>query len=79
MTIYTIGHSNITVDDFIRLLHQEGIEALLDVRSFPRRNLIGMDINKMGIDVLHIRSNGAIEADAFYVEVKKLANIEMRL
>lgn len=159
MTIYTIGHSNITVDDFIRLLHKAGIEALVDVRSSPhskyasqfnkeglmnavtangikyifmgdllggrpkdescyingnpaydlirqkdfyktginrllkgiaqyriaimcseedpmkchRRNLIGADINKMDINVLHIRSNGVIEADAFYVGEKKLA------
>jgi uncharacterized protein (DUF488 family) len=35
MTIYTIGHSTRTIDEFIELLKQHGIEALVDIRSFP--------------------------------------------
>jgi uncharacterized protein (DUF488 family) len=33
--IYTIGHSNHSIDDFIALLRQHEIEALVDVRRFP--------------------------------------------
>ena len=33
--IFTIGHSNHTWDDFVRLLRQHGIETLVDVRSRP--------------------------------------------
>jgi uncharacterized protein (DUF488 family) len=34
-TLYTIGHSNQTVEDFLALLARHGIEALVDVRSAP--------------------------------------------
>ncbi|MHB9026051.1 MAG: DUF488 domain-containing protein [Armatimonadota bacterium] len=35
LTIYTIGHSNVTVEDFTGLLAARGIRILLDVRSAP--------------------------------------------
>src|SRR5215471_1696867 len=35
MTIWTIGHSTRTIDDFISLLKANGIKLLLDVRSLP--------------------------------------------
>ncbi len=34
--IYTIGHSNHPLEDFIRLLEIHNIEILMDVRSIPR-------------------------------------------
>jgi len=34
-TIYTIGHSNHETEAFVALLHQHGIELLIDVRSSP--------------------------------------------
>jgi uncharacterized protein (DUF488 family) len=33
--LYTIGHSNIEVEEFVKLLKKEGIEVLVDVRSQP--------------------------------------------
>lgn len=33
--IYTIGHSNHSIDDFTALLQQHEIEALVDIRRFP--------------------------------------------
>ena len=33
--IYTIGHSNHSIDEFIALLTQHDIEALVDIRRFP--------------------------------------------
>ena len=34
-TIYTIGHSTRTIEQFIALLRENGIELLVDVRRFP--------------------------------------------
>ena len=35
-TVYTIGHSNRTLDDFLRLLFKYEIEFVADVRRYPR-------------------------------------------
>ena len=35
MTVWTIGHSTRTLEDFIALLEREQIETLWDVRAFP--------------------------------------------
>jgi uncharacterized protein (DUF488 family) len=34
-TLYTIGHSTRTIDEFIALLREHGVELLVDVRRFP--------------------------------------------
>ncbi len=34
--IYTIGHSNRSLDDFVEVLRHYGIERLVDVRTIPR-------------------------------------------
>jgi hypothetical protein len=33
MKLFTIGHSNHTIEKFIHLLEQHGIAALVDIRS----------------------------------------------
>lgn len=35
MPIFTIGHSNLSIDEFIALLQQHGVTAVADVRSHP--------------------------------------------
>jgi uncharacterized protein (DUF488 family) len=35
MTVWTIGHSTRTIDDFLAILAVHGIETLVDVRRFP--------------------------------------------
>src|SRR5687768_18024136 len=35
MQIYTIGHSNLSEEEFVRRLQEHGVEALVDVRSSP--------------------------------------------
>ena len=35
MKLYTIGHSNHSIDRFIQLLDENGIMILVDVRSAP--------------------------------------------
>jgi uncharacterized protein (DUF488 family) len=35
-TVFTIGHSNRSIEDFVALLHQNGIVCLLDIRTVPK-------------------------------------------
>jgi len=35
-TIFTIGHSTRTIDEFLALLHQVAVDQLVDVRAIPR-------------------------------------------
>lgn len=36
VTVYTVGHSTHSLDDFVRLLRAYGIKQLVDVRTIPR-------------------------------------------
>lgn len=38
--LFTIGHSNVALDDFLGLLRQHGIEAVADVRTVPRSRYV---------------------------------------
>lgn len=40
LTIYTIGHSNYTVEFFVEQLKKHGIDRLVDVRSIPSSKYI---------------------------------------
>ena len=59
-TIYSIGHSNHTLDRFAKLLRPHNIELIIDVRSLPRsrfapwsnRNQFEENLNQLGIDYL---------------------------
>ncbi len=35
-TVYTIGHSNRSIEDFIALLLEDGVETLADIRTIPK-------------------------------------------
>ncbi|MEM2952935.1 MAG: DUF488 domain-containing protein [Candidatus Bathyarchaeia archaeon] len=35
ITVWTIGHSNRSIEAFLELLNEHGIQVLADVRSFP--------------------------------------------
>lgn len=35
LTLYTLGHSNVSADSIIDLLHKHGIKVVVDVRSTP--------------------------------------------
>ena len=34
-TLFTIGHSNRSLNDFLQILHHQNVEQLIDVRSHP--------------------------------------------
>jgi len=35
MTVYTIGHSTRTIEEFLSILHAHSIQVLIDIRAFP--------------------------------------------
>jgi uncharacterized protein (DUF488 family) len=66
MELYTIGHSTHDEKEFLKLLHDAGVELLVDVRAFPgSRKFPWFHTDRMkdwlpesGIDYLHIRELG---------------------
>ncbi|MCW2959810.1 MAG: hypothetical protein JWM25_2029 [Thermoleophilia bacterium] len=64
--IFTIGHSNRSLDEFTELLQGCGIELLVDVRAFPGSRKLphfGQDalaaaLEALSIDYLHLRDLG---------------------
>ena len=38
--LFTIGHSNVALDDFLSLLRQHGVQAVADVRTVPRSRYV---------------------------------------
>ena len=63
-TVYTIGHSNRTVDELVALLREVDVDLLVDVRAFPRsRSMPQFNIDTLpealtaeGIGYQHIRA-----------------------
>lgn len=64
--IYTIGHSNRTIEAFVGLLEENGIEALVDVRSIPmsrhnpqfNKEALLTSLNHWGIEYKHVAALG---------------------
>ncbi len=60
-TIYTIGHSNRTIGEFLELLAKNGIELLVDIRLFPAsrtnpqfgQRRLARSLEKAGIGYVH--------------------------
>ena len=63
--IYTIGHSNRSIDDFLELLRSENIETLMDVRKLPGSAKYP-HFNQEPL------SSSLSSADIFYVHVPEL-------
>jgi uncharacterized protein (DUF488 family) len=67
-TVYTIGHSTRAIDDFVALLRQHAIAALVDIRTIPhsRRNpqfgqqSLRLSLEGAGIRYLHMKGLGGL-------------------
>jgi len=65
-TVYTIGHSTHTIEEFIALLKEHGIEHLADVRSIPKSrhvpqfnsDVFGPALAQAGIGYTHLKALG---------------------
>jgi uncharacterized protein (DUF488 family) len=67
-TIYTIGHSTRTIEQFIELLRAHGIEELVDVRTIPRsrhnpqfgKDELEVSLQNAGITYTHLGKLGGL-------------------
>src|SRR6185503_13301438 len=68
LTIFTIGHSTRTVEEFLKLLQQVAVDHLVDVRAIPRSrknpqfNSINLQkaLSLVGIEYRHIAALGGL-------------------
>jgi uncharacterized protein (DUF488 family) len=68
LTIFTIGHSTRTFDQFLELLQAHGIERVIDIRTIPRsrRNpqysldTLGPALKAAGIKYVHLKGLGGL-------------------
>jgi uncharacterized protein (DUF488 family) len=66
LTIWTIGHSTRTIEDFLELLKAREIESLVDVRHFPgsrrypqfNKEQLSQSLAKVGIEYHHLLKLG---------------------
>jgi len=66
--IYTIGHSNRSIEEFLGLLNSHGIEQLIDVRTIPRSKHnpqfnsenLSVSLKKRKILYLHMKELGGL-------------------
>lgn len=66
MTLYTIGHSTRSIEDFIVLLQAHGIRTLADIRAFPmsrrlphfNREVMGQSLGQQSIQYIWMKELG---------------------
>ncbi len=76
MKLYSIGHSNATIDDFLDLLRRNEIAALVDTRSQPysrynphfSREALKQSVTEHGIEYMYLgnRIGGKPDGREFY-------------
>ena len=67
-SVYTIGHSTRTIEDFIKLLNAYGIEQVVDVRTIPRsrhnpqfnKDVLAKSLSDAKIKYLHLLQLGGL-------------------
>ena len=71
--IFTIGHSNRSFEDFLRILKSYGIELIADVRRFPssrkfphfNKEALENELSKYGIPYFHIPELGGYREQGY--------------
>jgi uncharacterized protein (DUF488 family) len=66
--VLTIGHSTLTIENFIQILHAHGVTCVVDVRSIPRsrhnpqfnRDILPGSLKVAGIDYEYIEGLGGL-------------------
>ena len=67
-TVYTIGHSNRPIEEFLALLREHGIERVLDIRTVPKsrhnpqfgQDQLPASLEAAGIGYAYIRELGGL-------------------
>ena len=72
MRVWTIGHSTRTIDDFLALLRESGIEVLVDIRRFPtsrweqfKQPNLRASVAAAGVDYLHLAELGGYRSGGY--------------
>ena len=68
LPVYTLGHSTLSIEEFLELLRHYGIERLVDVRTIPRsrhnpqfnKDTLSLFLRIRGIKYLHLRALGGL-------------------
>lgn len=68
LTLYTVGHSNRTYEEFLKLLRAHGIGRIVDVRTVPKSRRVpwfnqeelAPALNKIGIRYAHLPELGGL-------------------
>ncbi|HDM43775.1 MAG TPA: DUF488 domain-containing protein, partial [Candidatus Woesearchaeota archaeon] len=81
MEIFTIGHSNRSLEEFVSLLKHYGIKQIVDVRRFPtskvvphfKKEILKAALEKSGIEYKHIERLGGYRKIGYkeYVKTKE--------
>src|SRR5437763_16836959 len=66
LTVFTIGHSTRTIEEFIAILQAHGIARLVDVRTVPKSrrvpqfnsDALAASLTEKGIEYVHLKSLG---------------------
>ena len=67
-SIYTIGHSTRTIEEFLGLLAEHAVDLLVDVRTIPKsrrhpqfgQEALGARLRAVGIEYLHCKDLGGL-------------------
>ena len=67
-TIFTIGHSTRTIEEFLSILQAHGIQRLVDIRSLPKSrrvpqfndDALAASLHQQGIDYVHLKTLGGL-------------------
>lgn len=83
--LYTIGHSNHSLEDFLELLDHNGIKKLVDVRSVPyskysphfNKNEIKKSLEKNGVNYFYMgnKIGGRPSNESYYKDGKVMYNL----
>ncbi len=68
LTVYTVRHSTRTIDEVVRLLKEQNIEALVDVRTIPRsrrnpqfnQDVLPSELMRKGVEYQHMAGLGGL-------------------
>lgn len=68
MTIYTIGHSTRSIDDFLALLTEFSVERLVDIRTLPgskrypqfNQENLSLSLKAAAIDYIYLKNLGGL-------------------
>src|SRR5689334_6184726 len=71
-TLYTIGHSTRTIEQFIALLKAHGIQTVVDVRTIPKsrhnpqfgQDMLSSALHEAGIEYTHLAKLGGLRRAA---------------